>query len=246
MMKLNCDLGESYGAWQMNHDDLLMPHVDMASIACGYHAGDPEVMENAIRFAKANDVTIGAHPSYPDRQGFGRRSLKMQRDEIIPMLHYQIAALDGMASVQGQSVQYVKPHGALYNDMMADPAVFAAVLEAVRLYPRNLPLVLQATADWQGYKDLADKASVSLLFEAFADRGYQDDGRLVPRTQPNAILPLDKILKRVDSLLFHNTIVSNNGKTLELKVDTLCVHGDSPDAIEAVKQIRARIQSFNQ
>lgn len=237
-MKLNCDLGESYGAWQMSHDDLLMPYVDMASIACGYHGGDPVVIQNAIGFAKASNVMIGAHPSYPDRQGFGRRSMKLTQAEIIAMLHYQISALEGMAAIQGQHLQYVKPHGALYNDMMTDEKIFTAVLSAMQGYSRPLDLVIQATVDWQEYQRLASHANITLMFEAFADRSYLDNGALMPRDQVNAVLDLSGMLTQVADLLNDGTVRSHNGKTLALKVDTLCVHGDSADAIDAVKNIR--------
>ena len=119
-MKLNCDLGESFGAWQMGLDDQVMPHIDMANIACGFHAGDSDVIAKTLILAKQNAVEIGAHPSYPDKQGFGRRSMVLSKDELSNCLHYQIAALEGMAKVHGLTLGYVKPHGALYNDMMID------------------------------------------------------------------------------------------------------------------------------
>ena len=125
-MKLNCDLGESYGSWQMGLDAEVMPHIDMANIACGFHAGDADVMARTLALAKQHGVVIGAHPSYPDLQGFGRRSMALSHSEIVNCMRYQIAALDGMALSAGVTLSYVKPHGALYNDMMAKPAVFAA------------------------------------------------------------------------------------------------------------------------
>lgn len=237
-MKLNCDLGESYGAWHMGDDDKIMPYVDMASIACGFHAGDPLVMERAIRFAKIHKVQIGAHPSYPDLQGFGRRSMKMQQSELIALLHYQIAALEGMAKCQGENVAYVKPHGALYNDMMADKKVFNTVLQAMVSYHRALPLVVQSTINWQVHLNQAKHQGVELVFEAFADRRYQDDGRLQPRSQPGSVLNHEQMLEQVDRLLTHGEVISVSGAVINIKADTLCVHGDNEAALNGVKAIR--------
>ena len=141
-MKLNCDLGESFGAWKMGLDDQVMPHIDMANIACGFHAGDPSVMANTLKLAKQHNVMIGAHPSYPDKQGFGRRSMNLSVAELTQCLHYQIAALDGMAKVQGLTLRYVKPHGALYNDMMTNQQLLTTVMGAVASYPANLKLMI--------------------------------------------------------------------------------------------------------
>ena len=237
-MKLNCDLGESYGQWHMADDDKIMPFVDMASIACGFHAGDPLVMERAIKFAKIHRVQIGAHPSYPDLQGFGRRSMSMAHSELVALLHYQIAALQGMAGCQQQQVEYVKPHGALYNDMMAKDEVFKAVLHAVSSYHSPLPLVVQSTVNWQHHQNLADQVGVKLLFEAFADRRYQDDGRLLPRSQPGAVLDHTQMLMQVETLINQGAVLSVSGAKVAIKADTLCVHGDNAEALEGVKSIR--------
>ena len=180
-MKLNCDLGESFGSWQMGLDTDVMPYIDMANIACGFHAGDADVMAKTLLLAKQHGVAVGAHPSYPDLQGFGRRSMALSASEIINTMRYQMAALDGMAQSAGVTISYVKPHGALYNDMMSKAAVFDAVLQAVAGYYRPLKLMILATAEQQHYHDLASAKGVELLFEAFADRRYTDDGKLTPR-----------------------------------------------------------------
>ena len=144
---LNCDLGESFGAWKMGLDDQVMPFIDQANIACGFHAGDPVVIKKTLLAAKRNNVQVGAHPSYPDISGFGRRSMKIPPVELIALLQYQIAALTGMATNLGIEVQYVKPHGALYNDMMADGHIRSAVMEAIAECNQPLAFMLQATPD---------------------------------------------------------------------------------------------------
>ena len=144
-MQLNCDLGESFGAWTMGLDADVMPYIDQANIATGFHAGDPMVIQHTLRLAKEHGVTVGAHPAYPDLVGFGRRSMACSRDEIIAKLHYQVAAMDGMARVAGLELRYVKPHGALYNDMMSREEVRQAILEALAQYHRPLALMMQAT-----------------------------------------------------------------------------------------------------
>lgn len=238
-MKLNCDLGESFGSWQMGLDVAVMPHIDMANIACGFHAGDADVMAHTLNLAKQYDVTIGAHPSYPDLQGFGRRSMALSHHEIVNCMRYQIAALDGMARSNGLSLSYVKPHGALYNDMMSKPAVFSAVLDAVAGYYQPLKLMILATAQQQHYRELATAKGVTLLFEAFADRRYTDAGVLTPRSQAGAVLHEDEMLAQVRQLIQHGTVTTVSGNTLALSADTLCVHGDNKAAVAQVEKIRA-------
>ncbi|MEO3864450.1 5-oxoprolinase subunit PxpA [Rheinheimera fenheensis] len=238
-MKLNCDLGESYGSWQMGLDAEVMPHIDMANIACGFHAGDADVMARTLALAKQHGVVIGAHPSYPDLQGFGRRSMALSHSEIVNCMRYQIAALDGMALSAGVTLSYVKPHGALYNDMMAKPAVFAAVLDAVAGFYKPLKLMILATARQQEFAAQAKAQGVSLLFEAFADRRYTDEGTLTTRSQAGAVLHADDMLAQVRQLVTQGTVTTASGQSLALQADTLCVHGDNQAAIAQVQQIRA-------
>lgn len=237
-MKLNCDLGESFGSWEMGLDSEVMPYIDQANIACGFHAGDPDVMQRTLALAKHYDVTIGAHTAYPDLQGFGRRSMQCSASEIVNFMHYQIAALDGMAQIQGLTLRYVKPHGALYNDMMSKPPVLEAVIQAVASYYKPLQLMLLATAGWQQIKQQTEQAGISVLFEAFADRRYTDDGKLTPRSQAGAVLHENEMLAQVQQLVKDGTVTTASGNILPLQADTLCVHGDNPAAIAQVKQIR--------
>ena len=181
---LNCDLGESFGAWKMGLDDQVMPFIDQANIACGFHAGDPVVIKKTLLAAKRNNVQVGAHPSYPDISGFGRRSMKIPAVELIALLQYQIAALTGMASNLGIEVAYVKPHGALYNDMMADGHIRSAVMEAISECHQPLAFMLQATPDAETHREEARAFGLEVLFEAFADRCYDDSGALLSRSPP--------------------------------------------------------------
>lgn len=223
----------------MGLDSQVMPHLDAANIACGFHAGDADVMANTLLLAKQHNVTIGAHPSYPDKQGFGRRSMQLSKTELVNCLHYQIAALDGMAKVHGLNLHYVKPHGALYNDMMRDSAILQTVMQAVASYSPTLKLMLLATQAQSQHKQLAEQFKLHLLFEAFADRLYDDAGTLVARSQPNAVHCTEKTLEQVRTLSQFGYVTTVSNRKLVLNADTLCVHGDNLDAIEHIKQIRA-------
>jgi len=240
-MLLNCDLGESYGSWRMGLDDAVMPHIDQANIACGFHAGDPLTIDRTLALAARHGVSVGAHPAYPDLVGFGRRSMALSEDELASSLRYQIAALDGMAACHGLQITYVKPHGALYNDMMADDAVRTAVMRSVAGYHRPLALMLQATPEADSHREEARKYALTLLFEAFADRCYADDGRLRSRRLPDAVHTRERMLDQVRQILEHSTVTTHAGKSLALAIDSLCVHGDNPDGVNAIQEIRQLI-----
>ncbi|ARN72852.1 5-oxoprolinase subunit PxpA [Oceanicoccus sagamiensis] len=240
-LRLNCDLGESFGSWTMGMDAAVMPYIDQANIACGFHASDPVVMRNTLQMAKQHNVTIGAHPAYQDLVGFGRRSMNCSFDEIVALMHYQIAAMDGMAATAGLKLEYVKPHGALYNDMMAKPDVRNAILVAMSEYHRPLTLMLQATPDYNEHKAEADRLGLSLWFEAFADRCYDDDGKLLARSKEGAVHNKEKMLAQVKQLCDEGTITTVGGNTLSLQVDTLCVHGDNEAGVLAIQDIRELI-----
>ncbi|KFE45102.1 5-oxoprolinase subunit PxpA [Pseudomonas syringae] len=236
---LNCDIGESYGAWTMGMDAEVMPFIDCANVACGFHAGDPSVMRKTVSLALANDVTIGAHPAYPDLVGFGRRSMACSPQEIHDLLHYQIGALDGICRVQGGRVHYVKPHGAMYNDMMANPVQLRAVIEGIARYDAKLPLMLLAMRDNSAAQAIADEFGVQLWFEAFADRGYDAQGRLMPRQQPNAVHhDPEIIIAQAMTLARGEPLIASDGTALRLTPHTLCVHGDNASSIAAVQRIR--------
>lgn len=237
-IKLNCDLGESFGAWSMGLDADVMPLIDQANIACGFHAGDPTVLVNTLTLAKHHQVEVGAHPSYDDKQGFGRRSVKMNADELKHLLWYQIAAVDGVAKSLGLELSYVKPHGALYNDMMASQALLGTVMQAVASYHTPLKLMLLATASAAAHQELAKSYQLELLFEAFADRRYKTDGSLTPRSQAGSVLDHHSALAQVQQLLQNGTVQSDTGDSVVIASDTLCVHGDNPQAVALVQSIR--------
>lgn len=242
---LNCDMGESFGNWTLGLDAEVMPFIDCANIACGFHAGDPGIMRQTVALAAANKVLVGAHPAYPDLQGFGRRSMACSNEEIRDLLHYQIGALDGICRVQGTHVAYVKPHGALYNDMMANPDTLRAVLEAVSAYDSTLPLMLMATADDSAAQALGDELGVTLWFEAFADRAYDAAGRLVSRRLPGAVhhdpsLVLEQALR----LARGEPLTASDGSAVRLRAQTLCVHGDNHSSVAAVRQIREALDAL--
>jgi UPF0271 protein len=238
---LNCDLGESFGAWKMGLDDQVMPYIDQANIACGFHAGDPVVIKKTLLAAKRNNVQVGAHPSYPDMSGFGRRSMKIPPVELIALLQYQIAALTGMASNLGIEVAYVKPHGALYNDMMADGHIRSAVMEAISECHQPLAFMLQATPDAETHREEARAFGLEVLFEAFADRCYDDNGALLSRTKEGAVHSREKMLEQVIQLQQHGTVTTVSGHQLALQADSLCVHGDNMDGVKAIEKIRQLI-----
>ncbi len=240
-MLLNCDLGEHYGSWTMGPDERVMPFIDQANIACGFHAGDPLTIRNTLALAKEHSVTVGAHPAYPDLVGFGRRSMNMSASELAASLLYQISALDGMALSNGQQLQYVKPHGALYNDMMRDTAIRATVMNTLGNYHKPLALMLQATPHADEHNKEAEAHGIELLFEAFADRCYDNDGALLARSKPGAVHSREKMLAQVAQIIEHGTITTVDGKLLQLRVDTLCVHGDNAEGVAAIEAIRALV-----
>jgi UPF0271 protein len=236
MIKLNADLGEGFGAYRAGMDEEIMPLIDMANIACGFHAGDPLIMDKTVLLAKNNGVTVGAHPGYPDLLGFGRRSMKCAGIEIENYIIYQAGALMAFCGKHGVKTEYIKPHGALYNDMMRDTEVFRAVLNAAKTL--SLSLMVLSGGKNEEYEKTASEFGVKLIFEAFADRNYTDDGFLVPRTRPNAVIENEtEIIERV--LMFkEGYVLSENKKVLKLKIDTVCVHGDNKKALEIIKAVR--------
>ncbi|MBC3764391.1 5-oxoprolinase subunit PxpA [Neptunicella marina] len=237
-MRLNCDLGESYGRWQLDSEQRAMPLVDQANIACGFHAGDPLSIVQTLKLAKQYDVEVGAHPSYPDLAGFGRRSMTLDSDELIAVIQYQIAALDGLAQSQGINITYVKPHGALYNDMMKNRDILRTVMQAVADYHKPLKLMLQAGSDNSDINALAQHHRLTCYFEAFADRRYTEQGFLTPRGQAGAVLNAEQTLEQVTLLNQTGEVITDSGKRLKLSADTLCVHGDNPHAIAQLAQIK--------
>lgn len=241
-MKLNCDMGEAFGAWTMGRDEEIMPFIDQANIACGFHASDPLTMSKTVALAKQCNVTIGAHPAYPDLVGFGRRNMDIAPAELKALIQYQIGALQGICRAQGTQVTYVKPHGALYNTMMANFTVLETVMQAVSELDPSLILMVMAIPEVEQIKVLAQKYNLALWFEAFSDRLYTEEGRLTPRQQNNAVHKnFDLIERQVLQLSQHGSLITESGNALDVHADTICVHGDGDHAVEAVQRIRAVI-----
>ncbi|WP_318433360.1 5-oxoprolinase subunit PxpA [Photobacterium leiognathi] len=240
-MKLNCDMGESFGAWIMGDDASVMPWINMANIACGFHASDPNVMATTVSLALQHNVMIGAHPGYQDKEGFGRRHIPHTLDEIRHSIAYQVGALDALCVLHEAQVSYVKPHGALYNDMMKDPALFEAIVLTVSKLnfsrPHPLSLMVLSKASNDAYIQIAQQYGVHLLFEAFADRAYTSEGLLVPRTEPNAVHHHPDLIKAQVLQLAQGKVKTHCGKLLSLTVDTICVHGDNPESIATIKAL---------
>jgi 5-oxoprolinase (ATP-hydrolysing) subunit A len=235
---LNCDLGESHEAGEMGLDDQVMPFIDQASIACGFHAGDRRLMKSTLLATKRHKVAAGAHPSYPDIVGFGRRSMKLSAVEIIALVQHQIQLLCDSAQQLDVSVTYVKPHGALYNDMMVNGHIRSAIMQAISQCELPLDLMLQATADAETHRQEAQMFGIQTIFEVFADRKYNDNGTLLARSEPGAVHCHEKILEQVQQLKNHGTVTTVGGHQLTLQADSLCVHGDNSEAVRAVEEIR--------
>ncbi|MFD2177906.1 5-oxoprolinase subunit PxpA [Veronia pacifica] len=230
-MKLNCDMGESFGAWTMGRDADVMPCIDMASIACGFHASDPVTMQKTVALALKHKTTIGAHPGYPDLMGFGRRQFDCSEEELYAWLGYQIGALQGICHQQNTLVQYVKPHGALYNTMMKDVAVLKTVMQAVKDTAPDCSLIVMAIPDRQPIIEMADRIGIALMFEAFSDRAYDEYGFLVDRRIEGAVhQSAEAIISQVQQIIEQGSVTTLKGHTLEMKADTLCIHGDGPHA----------------
>lgn len=235
-LNLNSDLGESFGAWVMAGDAAMLGIINSANVACGYHAGDPLVMTQTVERAKKNGVSIGAHPSFPDLQGFGRRRMDIPGPELEAMLIYQIGALDACARAQGSKVTHVKPHGALSNIASADRKVADAVARAVHRLDSLLILLAPAASQMA----LAGKEiGLKIVEEIFADRAYLDDGNLVPRSQPGAMIHgAEASLAHVLRMVEESALISINGKRIPVNPQSICVHGDNAEAVTVAQAIR--------
>lgn len=243
-MYLNCDLGESFGPWKMGLDEEVMPLIDQANIACGFHASDPLTMWKTLSMAVEYGVEIGAHPAYPDLVGFGRRSMKCTEEELKSLIWYQVGALNGIAGTFGRTVSYVKPHGALNNDMMRSERLLRTVMEAVAALGNGLQLMVPVSNSWQQHQAMADSLGVRIMLEAFADRAYTDEGLLVPRSEPGSVHhDEEKIVAQARSFADRGGLESINGQWLDLPAQSLCVHGDNPESVQAVRAIRSALDT---
>jgi UPF0271 protein len=234
MIKLNCDMGEG-----MAYDTQIMPLIDMANLACGEHAGDAQLMRTNVQLAKKYSVEVGAHPSYPDREHFGRVSMQMAPDRLEKLLHRQIGQLESICNDEGVKLSYVKPHGALYNDMMRDKVLFETIVQAVGTYNDTLKLMILSSAKNSEYAKIAATYGIALLYELFADRNYTDEGALVPREERGAVIEdVVQSGKRTVHYQEYGELLSITGKVLNLTGDSLCVHGDNKASLAVIVALR--------
>lgn len=238
---LNADVGESFGPWPMGDDPALMPSLTSANIACGLHAGDPGVMRRTLRLARSHGVAVGAHPGFPDLQGFGRRDMRLSPQEVEDLVLYQVGALAGIAAAEGIRLQHVKAHGALYNMAAREAPLAAAIARAVAAIDRSLVLF-----GLPGSALLAEgeRAGLRVAAEIFADRGYEADGSLTPRHRPGSVISDPSVVvERAVAMVTTRTVVATTGERVALQADTLCLHGDTPGAAELARRLRAALQS---
>ncbi|SDM25054.1 UPF0271 protein [Oryzisolibacter propanilivorax] len=239
-MDINSDLGESYGVWRMGDDAALLDVVTSANVACGFHAGDPAGILHTLRAAAERGVAVGAHVAYPDLVGFGRRNMDPSSAELVADVIYQIGALQGLAQAAGTRVRYVKPHGALYNTIAHDARQGDDVISALLALDPQLTLLALAGSP---LIERARARGLRVVAEAFADRAYNDDGTLVSRRLPGAVLhDADAVAERMLQLVRTGEVTSITGTRVRLQADSICVHGDSPGAVDMARRVRARLQ----
>jgi UPF0271 protein len=233
---LNCDMGESYGAWKMGADAEVMPFISSANIACGFHGGDPATIRKTVRLAVDRGVAIGAHPSLPDLQGFGRRVMKISPQDMYDLVLYQAGAVEAFARAAGAKLHHVKCHGALYNMAATDEALSDAMARAVR--DLGSEVFLYCLSGSKSF-ERAKKQNVKAVGEVFADRGYSDDGTLAPRDKPGGMIEdAAQSVKQALAMIEEGVVTSLNGKRVPVSADTLCLHGDQPGAVQFAKALR--------
>ena len=237
---LNCDMGESFGAWTMGRDAELMDYVSSVNIACGFHAGDASVIRKTIETAIVKNVAVGAHPSFPDLQGFGRHEMKMPATEVFDIVLYQIAALKGMCEAFGGKLHHVKPHGALYNQAARDKNLAEAIAKAVKAIDENL--VFYGLANSFLVSE-AERIGLKTASEVFADRTYQADGTLTTRSQSNALIEsVKKSCEQVLEMITAQTVTAVTGERVTLRADTVCIHGDGAHALEFAREVKRSLE----
>jgi UPF0271 protein len=235
---LNCDMGESFGAYQLGMDEAVIAHISSANIACGWHAGDPMVMDRTVRLAKLHGVSPGAHPGYPDLMGFGRREMNLSRDEIRAYLIYQIGALQGFCAAHGLRLKHVKPHGSLYLSAVVNEDIARGIAEAIKAVDPDLYTMALAGRKGERVATVSREMGLKVVREAFPDRAYTPEGTLLPRSQPGAVIkdPAE-VAKRALMIAKDGAVVAIDGQRIALQAQTLCVHGDTPGAVDLVRRI---------
>lgn len=240
-MDLNADLGESFGRWTLGDDERLVPHITSANVACGFHAGDFRVMEASVALCRRAGVAVGAQPGYPDLIGFGRRPMPYEPDEVESLVRYQLGALEAFCRAAGVEMQHVKPHGALYNQAAADPALAAAVGRATARFSREL--LLFGLASSEPMAAAAADAGLGFVPEAFADRRYLGDGSLQPRSEPGSLLTdASAASAQAVSIAVDGRVTSVDGSDVHLRAESICCHGDTPGAVEIAAAVRSALE----
>jgi len=242
MIDFNCDMGESFGIYKIGSDQEMCAYITSANIACGFHAGDPLVMEKTVAYCVDVGVKIGAHPSVPDLVGFGRRALDVTPDQLRTDFIYQISALRGFVGAHGQTLQHCKPHGAIYHQAIADDNLALAIAEAVKAIDSQIILVPLAGSHMG---DVWKDAGLKVAQEGFADRAYNDDGSLVSRALPGAVIHDSTVVaERVIKMAAEGKVQAITGKMIEIgRIDTICFHGDTPGAVELAQTVRKEIET---
>ena len=238
---LNCDLGESFGSYTCGLDKEVLPYISSANVACGFHASDPLVMAETVKAAKESGVSIGAHPGYPDLVGFGRRNLAVSPKELKAMVQYQIGALQAFSRSNGTFLQHVKPHGAMYNMAGKDLTLARAICEGIA---ETDPSLILLGLSGSRLLEAAEEVGLRAASEVFADRAYEEDGSLVARSKPGAMVTdAEEMLSRVIRMVKNGSVVSVTGKEIGLKADSVCLHGDNPHAVEFAARLNAALKA---
>jgi 5-oxoprolinase (ATP-hydrolysing) subunit A len=237
-MRLNCDMGEAFGIYDLGADEALMEHVTLANVACGYHAGDPVVMRRTVQAAKARGIGVGAHPSYPDLQGFGRRPMTMGRDELAAALIYQVGALKGFLDAEGMALSHIKPHGALYGAAAREAEVAEAVADAAAAF--GVPLMGMAATE---HERVYSGRGLEFWAEYYADLDYDDDGGLIITRTHRAYDPAEAAAG-VERVVRSGVALSRSGKEIPMRADTVCVHSDTPGAAELARVVAAKLEEL--
>ncbi len=241
---LNCDMGESFGAYKLGMDEAVIEYITSANIACAWHAGDPSVMSHTVAIAVEHSVGVGAHPGYPDLLGFGRRNLDCSMDELRNYVIYQVGALQAFCSAHGTRLQHVKPHGALYLTAVENEDVARAVAEAIVQVNPDLLYVALAGAKGQLMTRIGQEVGLKVVYEAFPDRAYSPEGTLVSRRLPGAVIKDPQaVSERALKMVQEGVVIAADGTTIPLEAQTLCVHGDNPEAVALVKGIRQTLEA---
>lgn len=237
---LNCDMGESFGAYTVGDDEAVMPSITSANVACGYHGGDPGVMRRTIGLARDTGVAVGAHPGFPDLMGFGRREMRMRPQDVEDMVLYQIGALAAIAKSEGVRLSHVKAHGALYNMAVTDKSLAAAIARAAAAFD---PALIFFALPGSELARAANAIGLQVALEGFADRAYEPDGGLTPRSRAGAVIhDVDAVVTRALRMVVDGVVTASDGSKLEMRVDTICTHGDTPGAQSLTRALRAGLE----